>query len=680
MSKKLFALLVGIGNYPEPIRKLYGPLRDVEKIKNYLEKYEKEYFDIHLHAPLLNKDATKENITAAFMTHLGKAKEGDVALFYFSGHGTHEDADQSLWTNETDGKLECLICYDSVEKGSDYYNLLADKELRWMISKIASTGAHVITLFDCCHSGDVTRDAWIMDNVNTLIPKKAGRPIGTVKGGAFPKRALVDFIFWREIKDSYQQGTSLEPIIPEGRHIQISACRNDESAWESNAEGIFTKYLIEVLIRSKGLVTYYDLKSRVQHYIKNQFTQTPQIYASKEPNDLFLGFLGKHQRNKPLYGNIVYNLPRHQRTGNWTMDVGALHGISKRIKEIKVESEDGSIKIVAQPKTISPGETILEISEESREILNTEESYRGYVDGFHSAPISVYIANIDQNIDAEEQLVKGIQNILNIFLTLDEKAADYTLLIGKGLYQVVLPGDYQKNYDRPLIKQEEASETGLRYFLSHLTHISQWAYVRHLHNPNSFKFNEFPIEVECWKVEEQDEQSFIDKLLEIKGDLIEIPFEKVPYWNAKKEKKYRIGQNLKIRLTNKCKHKLHLACLMLGSDFDSNPNALKPNVQSLDPGKDIYLCGHRYLINITPFRRMDFIHEFEWEYDTTFLKVIASTNQEALQSAIVHLSMDSLPHPSRGVMKDIPKGGFDDEENERVDDWIIRTIEIRFLS
>ena len=51
---------------------------------------------------LKNGEATRQAVVDAFRGHLGQAKKGDVALFYYSGHGSQEQAPEEFWKLEPD--------------------------------------------------------------------------------------------------------------------------------------------------------------------------------------------------------------------------------------------------------------------------------------------------------------------------------------------------------------------------------------------------------------------------------------------------------------------------------------------------------------------------------------------------------------------------------------------------
>src|SRR5208337_1507608 len=155
-SRTMYALLVGIDDYPSPIPKLRGCANDIDAFGSYLsERVAKDKGVAIKLKTLKNGKATRQAVVDAFSDHLGKAKKGDVALFYYSGHGSQEQAPEEFWKLEPDHLDETLVLFDSRNKGSWD---LADKEIAKLIGDVAAKGPHVAVILDCCHSGSGTRE------------------------------------------------------------------------------------------------------------------------------------------------------------------------------------------------------------------------------------------------------------------------------------------------------------------------------------------------------------------------------------------------------------------------------------------------------------------------------------------------------------------------------------------
>jgi hypothetical protein len=91
VASALFVLTVGVTEYPSASPS-YKPLpysaEDAGAIANFFSsKADSTFKSIHVQSRLLNSDATKEGILAAFETLSRAATENDVVLLFFSGHG-----------------------------------------------------------------------------------------------------------------------------------------------------------------------------------------------------------------------------------------------------------------------------------------------------------------------------------------------------------------------------------------------------------------------------------------------------------------------------------------------------------------------------------------------------------------------------------------------------------------
>ncbi len=276
----LFALVVGINDYRADLLldpgvffpKLHGCVDDAQKVAAYLNS--QAGFDLQL-VQLTNEQATKAEVARQFADHLGQAGPNDVALFYFSGHGTQEYADP-VWDEETDGLPECLACYYDEQTMTDF--LLSDKELRYLIGDVyKDTKPHIVTIFDCCHSGDNTRAAnvaAVMFADQQPVEKRVLRSGGKL---GFPTRPWSRFVFANAISYEQVNAQKTAGALPEGIHVQSAACEPNESAMEVAGEGVFTKALIDILDSAAGQITYNDLQSRIRAYLRSIYEQQPRF-------------------------------------------------------------------------------------------------------------------------------------------------------------------------------------------------------------------------------------------------------------------------------------------------------------------------------------------------------------------------------------------------------------------
>ena len=282
----VYALLIGINDYTQAtdVGNLKGCLNDIAFYSEYLkERFSKEL----LHAEILtDRDATRENIVNGFREHLGKARKDDVALFVFCGHGAQWKTASAFGTFSADGMDEGRICYDSRSETQPYD--LADKELAILMHELSQNEPQITVLMDSCHSGSATRSAGDMMG---LMPRNAP--------GVSEARPLESYL------DGYYAGKSESHlVVPDSRHILISACRDDQTAkefWGDQKRGVFSTALEQILQKSSSTPTYADLFIRCRNQVVlEDLDQLPQFetYGGFNANQ---EFLGSGSRNKKVF-------------------------------------------------------------------------------------------------------------------------------------------------------------------------------------------------------------------------------------------------------------------------------------------------------------------------------------------------------------------------------------------
>lgn len=278
---KVYALLVGINDYPPGERSLQGCVNDIENVRHYLT----EGFADPAIEVLTNGDATYANVIRTFRAHLGRAGKDDVALFHYCGHGARSRAAAEFLQFDPDKRDEGLVCVDS--RVGDNYDL-ADKELAIMIAEIAHNDPHIAIVLDCCHSGTGTRD---IEGANKAGVRGTGE-------GNFPRKigTYLDGQYAAQLKDGKLH-------VPQRRHILMAACDKDETAKEDidSHRGVFTTALYDVLRQAGGDLTYAELfvraRARVREFIraKGESPQRPQ-FETIAGFDGWGGFLGRVPR------------------------------------------------------------------------------------------------------------------------------------------------------------------------------------------------------------------------------------------------------------------------------------------------------------------------------------------------------------------------------------------------
>ena len=254
MSRQIYALLVGIDQYPNPIPTLQGCVNDIEAFAEYLTGRIAVDQRDQLHLKMLkNHEATRQAIIDDFRSHLGQAQQDDVALFYYSGHGSQEQSPPEFWHVEPDRLNETLVCWDSrTEGGWD----LADKELAKLIAELDAKSPHIVLILDCCHSGSGTRGESLETAVRRLQTDYRRRPLDTY---LFAPEELTKLAESRAPSEPQRDWLNL----PTGRHIVFSACLDSEEAKEYYGDGqhrgAFSYFLLQTLAQTNGSLTYRDL-------------------------------------------------------------------------------------------------------------------------------------------------------------------------------------------------------------------------------------------------------------------------------------------------------------------------------------------------------------------------------------------------------------------------------------
>jgi hypothetical protein len=143
------ALLVGINDYPDPQNRLEGCVNDVFRMSEVLQEMGFDPSEIRV---VLNERATAQGIKERLKWLLADTGKDDVRFFFYSGHGAQIPAPTD--SSEVDGNEETLVPYDFDWTAEHAFT---DKEFVEMYSQL-NYDTKFICMFDCCHSGGVTRD------------------------------------------------------------------------------------------------------------------------------------------------------------------------------------------------------------------------------------------------------------------------------------------------------------------------------------------------------------------------------------------------------------------------------------------------------------------------------------------------------------------------------------------
>lgn len=476
MSHSLYALFVGINDYPEPVGKLSGCVNDVKAFHQWLEGRVAGEFCLNAQF-LLNEQAKREAVINGFREHLRKAGPQDIAIFYYSGHGSQEQAPREFYSIEPDRLDETLVCYDSrLEDGWD----LADKELSILIAEVASSGAHVLVILDCCHSGSGTREACLSPAGIRWTPADARQ------------RPLESFIdpLPRLVNRSLEENRS-EFLLPQGRHILLAACRPEETAKEYAVEGqkwgAFSYFLHDTLSSIGRSLTYRDLFNQVCARVRASISQqTPQLEAVYS-EDVDRPFLGGAVAERPPYFTAYFE------SFNWRLNGGSIHGLKNPIGNeqtalalFPIDTPVSEMYLVhkavalAFVQEVQPQSSRLEIRTGA---LNPSLTYKAIVT---SAPLPTVSVRLEGEAEGIALARAALEQAApdgkpSLFVRLVESEADVLLLAQDGQYLLVRPSDGHTLATFPIGYSDETA----RQAVQRLEHIARWITVRDLDNPLS---------------------------------------------------------------------------------------------------------------------------------------------------------------------------------------------------
>lgn len=524
MSKKIYALLVGINQYhPESyptIPALQGCHNDVFALRNYLQERinSDEYSLVEPDEPdlnwiLLDQAATRQAVVDGFLKHLCQATSDDIVLFFFAGHGAQEKASEQFWDIEPDHLNETLVCYDSRTEGSWD---LADKELAYLIAQVAQKQPHIVVILDCCHAGSGTRAP-----SETVLIRSAPMELR--------QRSEHDFLFTADpafVQATVDSLTSDRSnfVLPEGNHILLAACRDYQTAKEYRSDnheprGAFSCFLLQALQRSNSTLSYRDLIRNTNALIRSKVKeQSPQVEASYEIT-LDQDFIGENA----IPSHPRYFVLRQTSSKQWMIDGGSLHGIPNY-------SENSNISLIILPSgdyenlrqrtqilgeaeiaDVLPHESRVRITKGQRELLSSE-TYWAILTSLPIEKLRVCIRGATEEVTGVQLIEQCLQQANfgqpSLYLSIVEslEVADFQVLVGHGQFQItsamsdrliIAPIPNQTRLDS--YRREDA-----RQVVQKLEQIARWTNILNLSSPitSRLKPTDIEMQIEVLKGEE----------------------------------------------------------------------------------------------------------------------------------------------------------------------------------
>ena len=481
-ARQIFIFSVGINRYAsEDIHNLSGCVNDVNVLQEVLKA--------HLNIPdghckcLLDEKATRENIIEGFRAHFSRLKEGDIAIFHYSGHGSWE------WTTpefqgppfETPGnKNEMILSHDFAMDG---VLGIADKELRWLISEIqypkegAHKPVHFVGLMDCCFSGSMFRR---VDDTGAQMDRV----------GVQIRRSAPDDPTARQLSQ-YLEGQYLEMqqsdgqiTLPQADYILLSASSHNEPANEDENGGVFTQALLKVLGYAKEggkYPTYAALHFLISSSIQREtdYQQQPYLeYSGRvNPFECFAMNGGAHY-------SLLPEIRIEKGSNEGVVNLGALHGVELqrwRHAELPVYQKADTLVRVGSAKLrqVQVEQSIVTFLPNDK---FDEAHDKALLVGIHAKPLRI---NFIVPEAEEREVAVSLQDIL--LEKIDEKGLG-------GLFQESKEGEYSIVFhsDKITIYHSGTLITALRapfqpadfdFIIDVLHKIARWEQINTLENP-----------------------------------------------------------------------------------------------------------------------------------------------------------------------------------------------------
>lgn len=460
MAGRLYALLVGIDAYPSPIPPLSGCVNDVDGMAALLrERVGDADLDLTV---LVDAEATRVAVTDGCAQHLGRAGPEDVALFYYSGHGSQQATPEELWDLEPDHRNETLVCVDSRTEGSWD---LADKELAGLLHGIASSGCHTLVVLDCCHAGDGTRDA--DDVVRLAPPDPRPRPASTFLGHDLGEAA-----------PAKRSGR----WTPAGRHVLLAACRSSETAKEVTIQGrqrgALSAALEAAVLDTDGRPSYRDVLRIVTADVSSRVRdQHPQVETADAT-----------ELDRPFLGGAIPSTPRpltlSRLPDGWSIDSGAVHGVPAPIGDDTTElavyplggETSGSPLATAAVTKVLPDRSIVALTP----ALDPAFVYRAVVTSIPLKPVLVGVVGDSAGTAALRKAAdEADQTLLDLAEGTEAAQADLLVEATADGFVITRPG-----VTRPLVPVVEGDAREERTIRA-LEQVARWLRLSALANPAS---------------------------------------------------------------------------------------------------------------------------------------------------------------------------------------------------
>ncbi|GAP63411.1 hypothetical protein ARMA_1834 [Ardenticatena maritima] len=296
------ALLIGIDAYAQPhVPDLQGCVADVLAVRDMLvRRFGVSPEQITL---LTNEQATRQNILDAFEQLVARTQPGDRVYVHYSGHGSQM---RDVHGDEPDGRDETIVPHDSRDPQGRVFDI-TDDELFAFVSRLQAKTDDIVLVFDCCHSGSITRET------------------GTVRRVPMDEREPPASTATRSTSAHAEGERGALPMG--GGYVLVSGCRAEELSNEYEVPlgdgrtakfGALTYHLVRALLTLPTDTTWRNL-------ILDVGQQVNALFASQHPvveGDVERTVFGRQVRPRDAAFTVTEVAGQ-----TLTLDAGAAHGL-----------------------------------------------------------------------------------------------------------------------------------------------------------------------------------------------------------------------------------------------------------------------------------------------------------------------------------------------------------------
>jgi len=481
MPRKLHSFFVGIADYPRGAE-LTGCLVDINNMTDYIKNLETSFYDEILEPVILtDQKGNRNNILDSLEKAVAGVESEDTLLFYYTGHGVNEIS-KDLFKGNYNDMVQTLFCHNPSEN-----NRLASKELRYLFNKCPKE-THILAIFDCCHSGDMTR------SIQSEIQIK------TAQATAFPQRDFKDFVFSEKTTQSELKSKEFNDIFPDRNIVTLSACLSGETAYGLDNGGFFTNSLLKILKANHDIISYADLLKQIDLDIRrsDKFKQAPTIsILGDRKYDQLTSWLRLNGDKLKSGKNFI----QHNDKSGWIFSKGMLQGVNAG-DEITIEVSKSS-HVTLKVKKVNLVDSEIDQSSFSGLNLDTEAIYHVVSSNLIKRKPILAINNLDKPQDHFKEIESYLKNCEKISFSSDLNNADYHVNIFNGLMYFSFPySSYQPLNKQIVLSGNDNSIIDLESVLAkNIQILINWFHYKNLEIQDSF--SQIPLKVEI-KTENSD--------------------------------------------------------------------------------------------------------------------------------------------------------------------------------